>query len=274
MSNIHTYTNGSGYEGNTGVAAVLFQCSSQMLKAILCYHLGPTSDHTNVDTEGIGTILAVWLLRQMNINFSTSKMFTDIQNFMQILGKRGRKTGQYIQNEFIAMAEELWQHVPHSDLLWIQWISAHSKVHGNKMADAEAKQAALGHSSPSHLLPPLLHCCPLPISAVACKQKHMQELNRAWQKEWEASPQYQRFHTIDPNIHFAKFHKVTQKKLCLPHMDISCLVQIQTGHTPLASYLHKIGKMHMSRCPSCWEHIQIEIRETVQHFVLYCPGVY
>jgi ribonuclease HI len=36
------------------------------------------------------------------------------------------------------------------------WISSHSRVEGNKVADQLAKEAAAGSISPAHLLPQLL----------------------------------------------------------------------------------------------------------------------
>ncbi|TFK38886.1 hypothetical protein BDQ12DRAFT_583936, partial [Crucibulum laeve] len=58
----------------------------------------------------------------------------------------------------------------------------------------------------------------------------------------------------------------------LPQSNISNLIQLQMRHAPLAGYLHRIGKTDSPHCLSCWEAIGKAIKETVQHYILYCPA--
>ncbi|KNZ78773.1 hypothetical protein J132_09911 [Termitomyces sp. J132] len=54
------YNNGSGFEGGVGAAAVLFIHEQE--KALLCFYLGPASQHTVYKAEIVGMFLALQLL--------------------------------------------------------------------------------------------------------------------------------------------------------------------------------------------------------------------
>ncbi|TFK38887.1 hypothetical protein BDQ12DRAFT_722746 [Crucibulum laeve] len=127
-SDLRIYTDRSGYEGNTGAAAVMYSAHQCNPIATLCYHMGPITNYTNVDAKGIGAMLALWLL-----------LSTNSQSFIQIINKRGAQTGQYIQDSFLAMANDLQHSLPRTEKLQMHWISAHSEVISNKKADEEAK---------------------------------------------------------------------------------------------------------------------------------------
>ncbi|TFK33908.1 hypothetical protein BDQ12DRAFT_584809, partial [Crucibulum laeve] len=45
----------------------------------------------------------------------------------------------------------------------------------------------------------------------------------------------------------------------------SQLVQLRTGHGPLAGYLHRIGKLTRI------DHARIAVQESIQHFLFDCP---
>ena len=60
---------------------------------------------------------------------------------------------------------------------------------------------------------------------------------------------------------YLKFIMLLLKKLA------SILLQVKTGHTPLAKHLNHIGKTGSLICPACQQ-----VEETVQHFMLHCPA--
>jgi hypothetical protein len=60
---IQIYSDGSGYEGGAGAAAVMYKGESAQPSHILRYHLGHLKDHSTYEMEIIGLILAVWLVK-------------------------------------------------------------------------------------------------------------------------------------------------------------------------------------------------------------------
>ena len=74
----------------------------------------------------------------------------------------------------------------------IAWISAHSDVYGNELADGKAKLAAKGKTSAFGTLPPLLRS-PLPRNTSAIKQEFHERLSWTWKVRWKNSPRFDRF---------------------------------------------------------------------------------
>ncbi|KZT28259.1 hypothetical protein NEOLEDRAFT_1030252, partial [Neolentinus lepideus HHB14362 ss-1] len=70
----------------------------------------------------------------------------------------------------------------------------------NELADKEAKRAAKGKTSATHLLPQILRRKPLPLSVSALKQAYRTRLMKQWKKEWKQSPRYERTAAIDPKL--------------------------------------------------------------------------
>jgi hypothetical protein len=50
------------------------------------------------------------------------------------------------------------------------------------------------------------------------------------------------------------------------------LIQLQSGHIPINSYLRRIGKRDNDHCNNCKKKDGREIPETVNHFILDCPA--
>ncbi|KAJ3874759.1 hypothetical protein F5051DRAFT_314507, partial [Lentinula edodes] len=51
----------------------------------------------------------------------------------------------------------------------------------------------------------------------------------------------------------------------------SILFQLRTGHVPLNSHLHRIGKADSPNCPHCNAAGRANI-ETVKHYITECPA--
>ena len=68
----------------------------------------------------------------------------------------------------------------------------------------------------------------------------------------------------DPQATSANFIKIISM---LPRKGASIIMQLRTGHIPLAKYLTHIGKIPSLICPAC-----LQATKTVHHFILICPA--
>ena len=153
--------------------------------------------------------------------------------------------------------------------LMIWWISSHSNVKGNEYADKPAKEAAEGKTSPHKQLPPTLGEA-LPASTSAIKQEHLTHLKHKWKSTWRKSPRHQRFMQIDSTFPFSKFRKQQNN---LTRSQASLLTQVHSGHFPLNSYLHRIGKSKTKHCRKCCTEPGEETPvKTVNHFIFECDA--
>jgi len=95
-------------------------------------------------------------------------------------------------------------------------------------------------------------------------QHFLKKLKREAAETFSRSPCYQHIHELDPSVLSPKFQKVTT---ALPCQHASLLIQLHTGHLPLKTHLHRIGKTSSPTCPACQNK-----NKTVDHFVLMCPS--
>jgi len=273
-ADIKVYTDGSGYEGNVGAAAVLYRKGAEEPEKILRYHLGPLTKHTTFEGEAVGSILAAWMLQgRQEVGKATVTSYTDSQAFIKSTGVRKSGSGQYLVMEYLRLTEIMTDETDtptpaDTDKFTLKWVAAHKGVAGNERVDEEAKRAAQGDSSPPEELPPALQKR-LPTSASAVKQKFTDKLKVRWAETWKTSPRYARFQHINTDFPFNKFRKINN---ALSRPQASLLTQLQTGHVPLNSYLYRIKKSGTRRCESCWAVGQIETVETVVHYLFECQA--
>ncbi|KAE9407132.1 hypothetical protein BT96DRAFT_752125, partial [Gymnopus androsaceus JB14] len=78
----------------------------------------------------------------------------------------------------------------------ISWVPGHTEMDGNEKADAEAKKAAVGRSSPRKKLPVQLHD-PLPRSRTSIIRTYRASLQTQHDKTWQNSPRFAKFSLID-----------------------------------------------------------------------------
>jgi hypothetical protein len=64
---IKVFTDGSGYEGKIGAAAVMYRKGRKNPARILRYHLGSAKTHTVFEGEVVGAILGAWMIRSEHI---------------------------------------------------------------------------------------------------------------------------------------------------------------------------------------------------------------
>ncbi|OCH93909.1 hypothetical protein OBBRIDRAFT_709963, partial [Obba rivulosa] len=171
--------------------------------------------------------------------------------------------GHYLLDALHAEVDRARKKHRHMDLT-LRWIPGHEGVHGNEVADREAKRAAESKkkSSDPSLLPRILRR-KLPSSSSKLKQTHTALLKTKAKALWQGSPRARRLHSVDPSLPNPAYGRMVQD---LPRRRSSLLTQLRTGHAPLNEHLHRIGAAPSPRCPKC-----NAARESVVHFLLVCP---
>ena len=107
-------------------------------------------------------------------------------------------------------------------------------------------------------------CCALPCSLAALSGKFKETLRDRWKIMWVKSPWKGRMDKIDDKLPSHSFLMVTSH---LSREQVSVLMQLGMGNIPLNHFLHKISKVDSPVFPAC-QHAD----ETVQHYLLDCPG--
>jgi ribonuclease HI len=254
------YSDGSGQDGNTGVAAVMYGPTGS--PKVLRYRLGSLTDHTSFEAEAVGLMLALHLLRRKR-DTQRATIWMDNQAVIQALSARKARPAQYLIDAIRSQIKGIWRRANHPCFqLEIEWVKGHADVAGNERVDSEAKRAAKGEISRTCALPHTLADAPLPSSVTALKQKHDVNIKREWMEKWKTSTRYQKMSQIDPTMPSNKFRRLTAE---LTRKQISILVQLHTGHIPLSRYLYRITKVDSPTCPTCRSD-----DETVHHFLFDC----
>jgi len=273
-SDIKIYTDGSGFEGGVGAAAVLYRKGVAEPEKVLCFHLGSLKRHTTFEGETVGSMLAAWMLQgQPEVGQSKITSYTDSQAFIKATGTRKPGPGQYLIMDYLSLTETMNNdanslHPTGTIKFALKWVAAHKGVTGNERVDEEAKKAAQGESSLLEELPPALRKR-LPYSASAVKQEFAESQKIRWKEAWQDSPRYARFQHVDPSFPFNKFRTLSDR---LTRTQASLLMQLRTGHIPLNSYLHRIKKSNTRRCELCWGIARLEVTETVIHYLFECQA--
>ena len=95
LSNYRVYSDGSGYGGGIGTAAVLYNNGVVIQK--LQFHLGPDTMHTVYKAELVGIILALFLLTHiLRAILTTIIIGLDNQAVIQALNSQLAKPSHYL----------------------------------------------------------------------------------------------------------------------------------------------------------------------------------
>jgi hypothetical protein len=146
----------------------------------------------------------------------------------------------------------------------IRWAPGHIGIEGNERADEEAKRAAQREDSSAQAAIPKVFRGDLPWSRSAVRQEYYTELRAAAKQTWERSPRFERIAAYDDKLLKGSYVTLADK---LPRSLAALLIQLRTGHVPLAKHLHRINKAESPICPCCRQ-----ADETVAHYLLYCSA--
>lgn len=253
------YMDGSDIDRGVGAAAILFKDGQR--QSTLRAYLRESTQHTVYKAELVGILLVAHLLRQEGCS-QNIEIGTDNQAAIDALNLNKPVPSHYIVDEAQNLIRRVKLENPSARLL-VCWTPGHMGIAGNKMADAEAKQAVARNASPPHTLPALL-CNPLPISMSAARRTQNDIIKCAAAAHLAKSKCYPHLRSIDATIPSLRFRKLTAK---LTQKQASLLIQLRMGHIPLNQHLAQIGVAESPACPACHER-----EETVHHYLLVCPA--
>ena len=135
------FSDGSGQEEGIGASAILYRKGFvRPLKEIQAF-IGPKSKHNTYEAEAIGTLLAIWIIRNtVDTIGKTVSLYIDNQAIVLAMAGNGHTSGQHLIRSIKAAANSLPCNIT------FRWIASHSKVKGNEAADKLANPAAQGRS--------------------------------------------------------------------------------------------------------------------------------
>lgn len=231
--------------------------------------MGPLSEHTTFDSEGVGVLLCLHLLQQHieELNSRDCSANLDGRSVIEATQKPRMGSGQHLIDEIHKVAKKMTIDSDEEKAFMLVWVPGHCGLQGNELADLKAKEATVNGSSGVSSLPLFLRN-PLPASLSAVKQTFNKHLSTQWQRRFKSSPQYQRFLQVDGKGIKSDFQKET---IVLSRQQTSLLVQLRTAHIPLNTHLHCIHKSKTPHCPHCSLQNR-HIPELVKHFIFECPA--
>jgi len=261
---IQIFTDGSGYQGGIGAAAILRRRGKP--ERVLRYHLGSDKHYTVFNGEQVGMLLGVELLNRER-NVCSVYMGVDNQAAIQATTAFSPSSSHSLTDMFLTslLGKTIKKH--NLDRLSIRWVPGHSNIAGNESVDKEAKKAVEGDSSAVNQLLTMLTRngvkIVLPHSKAALIQAFNAKLKAEIKADFSSTDRGKRLQRLDPTMPSGKFAALVNN---LPRRHASALVQLRTGHVPLNQHLARIQKAESPACPRCDSQ-----HETVYHFILICP---
>jgi ribonuclease HI len=138
------FTDGSGFKGGVGAAAVVMRrekVGEQRQK-----YLRLDSEHTIFKSEVCGAIFTLDIIASTPC-LTDINIFMDCQPPITVLASPKSQPGQYLLTTFYVLLARLLC-VHHTLKLRLHWVPAHIGIKGNEVVDICAKAAAQGVSFP------------------------------------------------------------------------------------------------------------------------------
>jgi len=264
------YTDGSGFKGMIGAAAILFINGTKT--AELRYQLGPDTEHTVFEGELVAIILGLHLSRNVIGIRNRINLSIDNQATIKTMANNRPQPAQYLIDKIKCNISRLHKQekakrirqnaMNNPDMeVTLTWVAGHMDSIGNEAADKLAKQAAEFGSSDRDLLPLFLRRN-LPVSLSAVKQQIKDDTKKGTKAWWKRSLRYRRIKSIDPLLPSKKYIQATNG---LHRRQTSVLTQLRTGHIPLNGHLSRINKADLPNCHHC-----PNVVEDIPHLLFYC----
>ena len=179
INDIQIYTDGSGYKGNIGAAAIIPKTGTA-----LRFKLGRETRHTIFKGKLVGILLALVLL-EASPWADMVLISLDNQEAIQALQGNHAQPSQYLLNKIHSAILRI-KHRHHQLRIHLEWVPGHMDVKGNVLADTHAKMASEGNASDLTNLPHLLRKH-LPASIAALKAQRKRTILQQWQADWSQS---------------------------------------------------------------------------------------
>ncbi len=106
------YTDGSGFGGGVGAAAVMYKDDAVSPYKIYRHHLGSINRHSTYEGEIVGLILAAWMLVGLGdryVGYDEINLFVDCQSAIEAVSKGDPGPGQYLFDAFNKLTQKLDQ---------------------------------------------------------------------------------------------------------------------------------------------------------------------
>lgn len=257
------YTDGSGFEGGVGAAAILTTDRGKMDELRL--HLGEENHHEVYEAEVMAIAMGMVLLKKHRVNERVSFW---VDNQAAVMALRGLKTGS--SHYLLDLVHQLLQQ--HTNKykrcrVTVNWIPGHADIDGNEQADRAAKAAAqVDVSNPGKYPLPKTLSRTILINRTALTKTFRREIQGKRDSLFERSSRYNKMQGIAKGG-VTKMTNVLQRRLGeLPKKHNAVVTQLTTGHIGLNQYLYWFKCTDSPLCPRCHDE-----PETVAHFILRCP---